>query len=256
MRPLHLKELPRSIHLTYHNTIFANLRSPSDLCRLSIITMPQMDDRCLFPPPYDKAYGRSVNTLISDSNILTPDLHQRALNLLSVLDQPAYSAYNRPSWIDQLTSDEHPRPSSCTFTARRMVDAMYAAADDLGLEAGARYVSAAVCASAIHEPSGADEQLALRLSRLAFTWTAYMLWPCKPSHSSCCAHVLTPGVVYADLWAARSEQCGCGSDTCDSSNCPEQERHERIELDVRSLRFSLCAFRLLTYHLRVHHSSG
>ncbi|TBU28371.1 hypothetical protein BD311DRAFT_758515, partial [Dichomitus squalens] len=59
---------------------------------------------------------------------------------------------------------------------------MYATTEDLGLERGKRYVSAAICAcadDARQAPNNADplEFLARSLERLASTWVAFMLWP-------------------------------------------------------------------------------
>ena len=82
------------------------------------------------------------------------------------------------------------------YTSKKMLNAMFEAADELNLHAGKRYVSATICACAsgivaagdidkpgsVRDEATAVDHLARALEGLATTWAAYMLWPCE----ECC----------------------------------------------------------------------
>ncbi|TBU53751.1 hypothetical protein BD310DRAFT_951900 [Dichomitus squalens] len=103
------------------------------------------------------ALSSTVKTILHSRGESDGDdaLYAWAQRHLQVLDDPRYSEHDTPPWA--------------------LSKAMYATAEDLGLERGKRYVSAAICAcadDARQAPDNADplEFLARSLERLASTW--------------------------------------------------------------------------------------
>ncbi|TFY60621.1 hypothetical protein EVG20_g7350 [Dentipellis fragilis] len=98
---------------------------------------------------------------------------------LEILTRPSFETYNVPKWVARV-----PLPKGVDkhkFNMKHLFDAMYQTTTDLHLVAGARYVSAAICACAARaaeEPQDRRlEQLAAELCKLGGTWVAYMMWP-------------------------------------------------------------------------------
>ena len=95
-----------------------------------------------------------------------------------------YAGLDVPEWVPRV-SEPHWQAVVEKFTVRNLVNAMFASADELGLEGGKRYVAAAVCACAIEADKldsdgelDKEEALAWSLQALASTWASYLLWPC------------------------------------------------------------------------------
>ena len=125
-------------------------------------------------------------------------LRARASHLLTVFDDPRFAPLDVPDWA---------RRCHARITVRGLVQAMCAAAQELGLADGERYVLDAVCAcepaaqeergrtdhSRTHsatvteggaEAGGEADALARRLQHLASAWVAFLLWPCTSSSPS------------------------------------------------------------------------
>ncbi|TBU29339.1 hypothetical protein BD311DRAFT_806330 [Dichomitus squalens] len=134
--------------------------------------------------PYEaSALSNTVRTILESSAESDRDdaLYARAQRHLQVLNDPLYNQYDTPQWVRRRASSARAVLFQ-GFTVRGLIKAMYATAEDLGLERGKRYVSAAICAcadDARRAPDNVDrlEFLAQGLGRLASTWAAFMLWP-------------------------------------------------------------------------------
>ena len=140
-------------------------------------------------------FKKQVQALIDDGSLTDDDLYKQAQKLILVLLDDRFGIYNKPAWISRArTGRGRNRPDDDGYSTSRMLNAMLAAADDLQLSAGRRYVSAAVCACAL-EAVGANDsmdgslgdhteaerlgRLAQMLEGLANTWVAFLLWPCE-----------------------------------------------------------------------------
>ncbi len=131
-------------------------------------------------------FMEAVDNLIHDTNILDSTLHSRAQQYLEVFNESNPVQHASPTWVERIYKSS---PRRTRLTTPRLFDAMYQIADELGVVAGKRYLSAAICASGEHagipgEASGPQalraEQaagLARALHQLSSTWVAFVLWP-------------------------------------------------------------------------------
>ena len=129
-------------------------------------------------------FTQAVDNLIRD--VIVPDttLYSRAQQYLNVFNE-SNSLQHSPTWAERIYEAAPHRPP---FTTPRFFDTLYQVADELGLVAGRRYVSAAICVCAEHAaradaPAGPDARAALvrALHELSSTWAAFLLWPCESS---------------------------------------------------------------------------
>ena len=129
-------------------------------------------------------FTQAVDNLIRD--VIVPDttLYSRAQQYLNVFNE-SNSLQHSPTWAERIYEAAPHRPP---FTTPRFFDTLYQVADELGLVAGWRYVSAAICVCAEHAaradaPAGPDARAALvrALHELSSTWAAFLLWPCESS---------------------------------------------------------------------------
>ncbi len=128
----------------------------------------------------DKSYESALDKILN-SVATTAYLGQEPRAYLTILDQPVYSDYNIPIWVRR-----HAQCGPDGFTIKKLFEAMYKAATEVGLSDGLRYAYAATCtcpALARQDENltqeRREERLAQELSRLATLWLAYMLWPCE-----------------------------------------------------------------------------
>ena len=136
-------------------------------------------------------FSRAVDNLIQDAALSDSTLHSRAARYLDVfrdsnLKTSHGSVHPGPLWAERIYKTS---PLSPSFTTPRLFSAMYEVADELGLVAGRRYVSAAVCACGEHAtqadgtagPESTEQADLVRaeLHRLSSTWAAFLLWPCE-----------------------------------------------------------------------------
>ncbi|PIL26592.1 hypothetical protein GSI_12350 [Ganoderma sinense ZZ0214-1] len=128
--------------------------------------------------PYTLTPGfiEAVDNLIQDTAVPDSALHSRSKQYLDIFDD---ATVVRPVWSQRIRV---PSP----FTTPGLFNAMFQIADELGLAAGKRYVSAAICvcaehAARAHAAAGADSELRGALVRalhqLSSTWAAFLLWP-------------------------------------------------------------------------------
>ena len=136
-------------------------------------------------------FPRAVDNLIQDTALSDSSLHSRAQRYLDVfsdshLNTSHGSVHPGPPWAERIHKAS---PLSPPFTTSCLFSAMYEIADELGLVAGRRYVSAAVCACGEHATQ-ADASAGLEfteradlvrtgLHQLSSTWAAFFLWPCE-----------------------------------------------------------------------------
>ena len=135
----------------------------------------------------------AVNNLIQDAAVSDSTLHSRAEGYLDVFrltesnfEASQGSVHPGPPWAERIHKAS---PLSPPFTTPSLFSAMYEVADELGLVAGRRYVSAAVCACGEHAtqadgtagPESTEQADLVRaeLHRLSSTWAAFLLWPCE-----------------------------------------------------------------------------
>ncbi|RDX42881.1 hypothetical protein OH76DRAFT_1410756 [Lentinus brumalis] len=115
----------------------------------------------------------------------TEYLGRKAREYIKVLDIPAYKEYNRPQWMRRLTQDD-----GTDFTIKKVFEAFFDGAEQVGLQEGLRYAYAATwtCLGFAKQGNlseeGSMEVLAKELSRLGTAWVAFMLWPFAPSNSN------------------------------------------------------------------------
>ncbi|TFK82619.1 hypothetical protein K466DRAFT_666397 [Polyporus arcularius HHB13444] len=83
-----------------------------------------------------------VDKLLADTTISDAELEVRARKHLKVLDDPRCVVFNRPYWTTDASGLDQG-----DFSTKRAFEAMYATADDLGLEHARRYVSACILLS-------------------------------------------------------------------------------------------------------------
>ncbi|KAM5539557.1 hypothetical protein V8D89_006666 [Ganoderma adspersum] len=129
-------------------------------------------------------FSRAVDNLIRDVTVPDTTLHSRAQQCLEAFNESNH-VQHCPSWAERIhKASSYPPP----FTTPRFFNTMYQVADELGLVAGRRYVSAAICVCAEHATradaaTGPDERAALvrALHELSSTWAAFLLWPCESS---------------------------------------------------------------------------
>lgn len=132
-------------------------------------------------------FTEAVDDLMQDAAIADSTLHSRAQRYLEVFGNESNTALEHgPAWAERIYKSS---PRRTRLTTPRLFDAMYQIADELGVVAGKRYVSAAICACGEHagipgEASGPQalraEQaagLARALHQLSSTWVAFVLWP-------------------------------------------------------------------------------
>lgn len=133
-------------------------------------------------------FTEAVDDLVKDVTIPDSTLHSRAQRYLHVFHEAnAVQVKRWPAWA------EHFREASAPplFTTPNLFGVMYEVADELGLVAGKRYVSAAICVCGEHfahageaadpNPEEQAEHLAQALHQLSSTWVAFLLWPCELS---------------------------------------------------------------------------
>ena len=136
-------------------------------------------------------FSRAVDNLIQDAALSDSTLHSRAARYLDDFSESNFEAsqgfvHPGPPWAERIHKVS---PLSSPFTTWSLFCAMYEVADELGLVAGRRYVSAAVCACGEHATRADDaagpqstEQADLvraALHQLSSTWAAFLLWPCE-----------------------------------------------------------------------------
>ena len=127
-------------------------------------------------------FTQAVDNLIRDVTICDTSLYSRAQQYLDVFNESNH-VQHLPAWAERIHKMSSYRPP---FTTPRFFDTLYQVADELGLVAGRRYVSAAICVCAEHAaradaPAGPDERAALAqaVHELSSTWAAFLLWPCE-----------------------------------------------------------------------------
>ena len=176
-------------------------------------------------------------------------LRARASHLLTVFDDPRFAPLDVPDWA---------RRCHARITVRGLVQAMCAAAQELGLADGERYVLDAVCAcepaaqeergrtdhSRTHsatvteggaEAGGEADALARRLQHLASAWVAFLLWPCTSSSlpSSPPAHpcLTRTRLVYARMKDPESWARGYASPCTGLSHAPKAMAYGTFDPD-------------------------
>ncbi|KAM5539562.1 hypothetical protein V8D89_006671 [Ganoderma adspersum] len=125
-------------------------------------------------------FTQAVDNLIRDVTVSDTTLHSRAQQYLDVLKGTNH-VQHYPAWAERIhQASSYPPP----FTTPRLFNTVYQVADELGLVAGRRYVSAAICVCAEHAAradagTGPDERAALvrAFHELSSTWAAFLLWP-------------------------------------------------------------------------------
>ncbi|TBU36497.1 hypothetical protein BD309DRAFT_878286 [Dichomitus squalens] len=125
--------------------------------------------------------GESVEELIYNSMLDDNTLYARAQKHLEFLRNFPLSYYNTPEWMQTYRTPQGERGKKL-FSVLNFISAMYDTASELKLKGGKRYVSAAICACANGARASTNldvksEALAQRLSDLASTWVAFLLWP-------------------------------------------------------------------------------
>ena len=145
-------------------------------------------------------FSRAVDNLIQDAALSDSTLHSRAARYLDVfrdsnLKTSHGSVHPGPLWAERIYKTS---PLSPSFTTPRLFSAMYEVADELGLVAGRRYVSAAICvcgehaapvdgdgaaggARALNLDSEQADLVRAVLHQLSSLWAAFVLWPCEYS---------------------------------------------------------------------------
>ena len=129
-----------------------------------------------------------VAHIVDDETLSDTVLYEHAQSIMTVLKKPEYSHLNIPHWVLRVEKVTHAK--SAEFTIERFFSALYETANILELQAGRRFVSATIYACAVDVQSnealtsaidkdGTEAQLAVELSKLASSWIAYLLWPCK-----------------------------------------------------------------------------
>ncbi|KAM5539563.1 hypothetical protein V8D89_006672 [Ganoderma adspersum] len=139
-------------------------------------------------------FPRAVDNLIQDAAVSDSTLHSRAqcyLDVFSKLNSSHGSVHPGPAWAERIHKAS---PLSPPFTTPNLFSAMYEVADELGLVAGRRYVSTAVCVCGEHAAradadgatggagaqnfhSGRADEVRAALHHLASAWAAFLLWP-------------------------------------------------------------------------------
>ena len=92
-------------------------------------------------------FPRAIDNLTQDSAVSDSSLYSRAARYLDVfhdsdLKTSHGSVHPGPAWAERIRKAS-PLSSSSPFTTPKLFSAMYEIADELGLVAGRRYVSAA-----------------------------------------------------------------------------------------------------------------
>ena len=136
-------------------------------------------------------FPRAVDNLIQDAALSDSSLHSRAARYLDVFSDSNFETsqgflHPGPLWAERIHKSY---PLSPPFTTPSLFSAMYEVADELGLVAGKRYVSAAICVCGEHATQAdavagleSTEQADLvreELHQLSSTWAAFFLWPCE-----------------------------------------------------------------------------
>ena len=133
-------------------------------------------------------FTQVVDALIQDASLSDDALCARAHHSLEVLAESSESNsahLNGPPWARRI---QKAIPQCPAFSTLHLLRALYFVADELGLVAGKRYVSASICVcadrAAAVNPQGqwtAETNLRLvgALDDLASTWAAFVLWPCE-----------------------------------------------------------------------------
>ncbi|KAI0731170.1 hypothetical protein C8Q76DRAFT_793256 [Earliella scabrosa] len=158
---------------------------------------------------------------------------------LRVYQIERYAGLDVPEWVPRV-SEHHWQAASVVlkkFTVRNLVNAMFACADEPGLDGGKRYVAAAVCACAIEadklDADGEDkeEALAWSLQALASTWASYLLWPFFARRS-----------VYVET-SSDSEDSGIATPTQDDVAASGMNKDSRCKRNLRNLVFQRDGFK-------------
>ena len=138
-------------------------------------------------------FTQAVDALIQDASLSDDALHTRAHQSLETLadssqSSPTHLPVNGPPWARRI---QEAIPQYPTFSTLHLLRALYFIADELGLVAGKRYVSASICVCADRaallnsEGQSTDSEANLHLhlvealDDLASTWVAFVLWPCE-----------------------------------------------------------------------------
>ena len=146
-------------------------------------------------------FPRAVDNLIQDTALSDSSLHSRAARCLDVFHDSGLEAashgsvHSGPPWAERIHKAS---PHFPPFTTPKLFSAMYEVADELGLVAGRRYVSAAICvcgehaapvdgdgaaggARALNLDSEQADLVRAVLHQLSSLWAAFVLWPCEYS---------------------------------------------------------------------------
>ena len=136
----------------------------------------------MVPYTLSPQFLQAVDNFVCDVTVPDTTLYSRAQQYLDVFNE-TNDAQHCPKWAERIHQAFSHRPP---FTTPRFFNTLYQVADELGLTAGRRYVSAAICVCAEHAaradaPAGPDERAALvrALHELSSTWAAFLLWPCE-----------------------------------------------------------------------------
>ncbi|KAM5539560.1 hypothetical protein V8D89_006669 [Ganoderma adspersum] len=130
-------------------------------------------------------FTEAVDNLTQDATLTDTTLHSRAQGYLEVFNDASTGAQVNlgPAWAERI---HEASPLYHPFSTPSLFNAMYEVADELGLVAGRRYVSAAICVCGEHaaRADGAADleskpQAALvrALHQLSSTWMAFLFWP-------------------------------------------------------------------------------
>ncbi|KAI1784191.1 hypothetical protein LXA43DRAFT_243424 [Ganoderma leucocontextum] len=125
-------------------------------------------------------FTEAVDDLMQDPAVPNSTLHSHAQRHLQVFREtnPIQVDRGPAAWAERIHKASPRRPR---FTTRKLFNAMYSITDELGLVAGKRYVSAAICACGEHagrEPAGPPmEDLAQAHHQLSSIWAVFLLWP-------------------------------------------------------------------------------
>ena len=141
-------------------------------------------------------FTEAVDNLTQDANLTDTTLHSRAQRYLEVFNDASIAQVNlRPAWAERIyEASPHYHP----FSTSSLFNAMYEVADELGLVAGRRYVSAAICVCGEHatradgaaDPESKPQAALVRaLHQLSSTWMAFLFWPCESFKASCLARL-------------------------------------------------------------------
>lgn len=151
---------------------------------LPAASSPESTNSYVFSVPEEYSALGNVVKEILDSKAAEHEVQNlcaQARKHLTIFDNPLYSSLDTPEWVRHALEHAYGplRPTFRQLTVRKLLKAMCDTAEDLGLESGKRYVTAAICTCAIRTGKAEQKELELaqHLQRLTSIWAAFLLWP-------------------------------------------------------------------------------